>query len=436
MKKTYRYLMLTLAGTVVLSGCGKKDNGKSADETETSVSTETADGSEAETESHTLQPITPSDYLVKNASDYVTLGSYDGIEVVQYTYDITDEMIQEQIDAALLDAATEEEITTPAADGNIVYVTLKSSVQGIENGEETEDTYFTIGEADYGKDFDAELTGVSAGDEKKFAITFADDFWLDTWAGHTVDFDAAVTQVTQLQVPDYDDDFLATYTDYTTKDDYESSIRSALEDEYTQMSYSDAIDELFQAAEDATTFNGYPQDLYDSCKEEILSAYTVFAGDDDTSIDEVLDAFDITDADIDSETLDEVNHRLLISAYCEQNKIEVTEEEYVSFVTDNAAYYGAADAVELEDMYTRDALVWNLYESKMAKQLYKNAKVSETPYTEADALSEDDFALDETESLLENTEDIVEEATAEAASEDTDTTEDAAEATSEAATDA
>ena len=436
MKKTYRYLMLTLAGTVVLSGCGKKDNGKSADETETSVSTETADGTEAETESHTLQPITPSDYLVKNASDYVTLGSYDGIEVVQYTYDITDEMIQEQIDAALLDAATEEEITTPAADGNIVYVTLKSSVQGIENGEETEDTYFTIGEADYGKDFDAELTGVSAGDEKKFAITFADDFWLDTWAGHTVDFDAAVTQVTQLQVPDYDDDFLATYTDYTTKDDYESSIRSALEDEYTQMSYSDAIDELFQAAEDATTFNGYPQDLYDSCKEEILSAYTVFAGDDDTSIDEVLDAFDITDADIDSETLDEVNHRLLISAYCEQNKIEVTEEEYVSFVTDNAAYYGAADAVELEDMYTRDALVWNLYESKMAKQLYKNAKVSETPYTEADALSEDDFALDETESLLENTEDIVEEATAEAASEDTDTTEDAAEATSEAATDA
>lgn len=436
MKKTYRYLMLTLAGTVVLSGCGKKDNGKSADETETSVSTETADGTEAETESHTLQPITPSDYLVKNASDYVTLGSYDGIEVVQYTYDITDEMIQEQIDAALLDAATEEEITTPAADGNIVYVTLKSSVQGIENGEETEDTYFTIGEADYGKDFDAELTGVSAGDEKKFAITFADDFWLDTWAGHTVDFDAAVTQVTQLQVPDYDDDFLATYTDYTTKDDYESSIRSALEDEYTQMSYSDAIDELFQAAEDATTFNGYPQDLYDSCKEEILSAYTVFAGDDDTSIDEVLDAFGITDADIDSETLDEVNHRLLISAYCEQNKIEVTEEEYVSFVTDNAAYYGAADAVELEDMYTRDALVWNLYESKMAKQLYKNAKVSETPYTEADALSEDDFALDESESLLENTEDIVEEATAEAASEDTDTTEDAAEATSEAATDA
>lgn len=424
MKKTYRYLMLALAGTVVLSGCGKKDDDKSADETEASVSTEAVDETETETEteSHTLQPITPSDYLVKNASDYVTLGSYDGIEVVQYTYDITDEMVQEQIDAARQDAATEEETTDPSTTGDIVYVTLKSSVQGVENSEESEDTYFTIGEADYGEDFDAELTGVSAGDEKKFSITFADDFWIDTWAGHTVDFDATITQVTQLLVPDYDDDFLATYTDYTTKDDYEASIRSALEDEYTQTSYSDAIDELFQAAEDATTFNGYPQDLYDSCKEDVLSAYTVFAGDDDTSVDDVLEAFGITDADIDSETLDEVNHRLLISAYCEQNKIEVTEDEYVSFVTDNAAYYGAADAVELEDMYTREALVWNLYESKMAEQLYKNAKVTETPYTEDDVLSEDDFSLDETETT-DATED-----TTEAVSEASDTEEAATEA--------
>ena len=403
MKKTYRYLMLALAGTAILSGCGKKDDDKHADETEASVSTEAADvtdtetETETETESRTLQPITPSDYLVKNASDYVTLGSYDGIEIVQYTYDITDEMVQEQIDAARQDAATEEEKSDPSTTGDIVYVTLKSSVKDVADSEESEDTYFTIGDADYGEDFDAALTGVSTGDEKTFSIDFDDDFWIDTWAGHTVDFDATVTQVTQLLVPDYDDDFLATYTDYTTKEDYEASIRSSLEDEYTQTSYSDAIAELFQAAEAATTFNGYPQELYDSCKEDVLSAYTVFAGDDDTSIDDILDAFGITDADIDSETLDEVNHRLLISAYCEQNKIEVTEDEYVSFV--------AADAVELEDMYTRDALVWNLYESKMADQLYKNAKVTETPYTEDDMLSEDDFALDETEALSENADD-------------------------------
>ena len=193
MKKTYRYLMLALAGTAILSGCGKKDDDKHADETEASVSTEAADvtdtetETETETESRTLQPITPSDYLVKNASDYVTLGSYDGIEIVQYTYDITDEMVQEQIDAARQDAATEEEKSDPSTTGDIVYVTLKSSVKDVADSEDSEDTYFTIGDADYGEDFDAALTGVSAGDEKTFSIDFGDDFWIDTWAGHTVE---------------------------------------------------------------------------------------------------------------------------------------------------------------------------------------------------------------------------------------------------------
>ena len=211
MKKTYRYLMLALAGTAILSGCGKKDDDKHADETGASVSTEAADATdtetetETETESRTLQPITPSDYLVKNASDYVTLGSYDGIEIVQYTYDITDEMVQEQIDAARQDAATEEEKSEPSTTGDIVYVTLKSSVKDVADSEDSEDTYFTIGDADYGEDFDTALTGVSAGDKKTFSIDFGDDFWIDTWAGHTVDFDATVTQVTQLLVPDYDD---------------------------------------------------------------------------------------------------------------------------------------------------------------------------------------------------------------------------------------
>ncbi|MFR3320318.1 MAG: hypothetical protein ACLTSZ_03015 [Lachnospiraceae bacterium] len=91
----------------------------------------------------------------------MTLGSYDGIEIVQYTYDITDEMVQEQIDAARQDAATEKEKSGPSTTGDIVYVTLRSSVKDVADSEESEDTYFTIGDADYGEDFDAALTGVS-----------------------------------------------------------------------------------------------------------------------------------------------------------------------------------------------------------------------------------------------------------------------------------
>lgn len=53
----------------------------------------------------TLDPITPSDYLVENAASYVTLGDYDGVEVTKYTYELTDDMVQERFRKSLLTQA-------------------------------------------------------------------------------------------------------------------------------------------------------------------------------------------------------------------------------------------------------------------------------------------------------------------------------------------
>ncbi len=374
---------------------GADDSADSADDSADGAddgASDSADGADADT----LEPITPSDYLVADASDYVKLGSYEGIEVIQYTYDITDDMAQEQIQSSLADAATEEDVSTPAAEGNIVYLSLKSTIQGSDDEPEEEDTYFEIGTMEYGEEFDQQLTGVKAGDTKQFSITFGDDIWVDAWMNQTVDFEAEITAVTQLSYPEYDEKFLEEYTDYDTKEDYEAAVRADLENEYTEISYSDAIEDLFTSAIDATTFDGYPQELYDSCWDELLSSYALFAGSDDTDVQDVLDAFGITEEDLDSETLNAVNRKLLVSAFCAENKIEITEDEYFSYVEENAAYYGTASAAEFETLYTRDALVWNLYEAKMADQLYQMANVTEAAYSEDDMVTDEEFDLEET----------------------------------------
>ena len=142
MKKKYLISALGLAAALMLSGCGgdKKETETSAQEKQTAAGTEassdisgstgeTADDTdtadivseETETETEaTIAPITPSDYLVKDASKYVTLGNYDGLEIVQYTYDVTDDMVQQQIDMDLQSAGTEEDIDTPSASGDII----------------------------------------------------------------------------------------------------------------------------------------------------------------------------------------------------------------------------------------------------------------------------------------------------------------------------
>ena len=475
MKKRYLISALGLAAAIALFGCGsdKKETETSApakqstdtatqteadaqteaavssDDSSEDMNTEAGDASDdtAETESETeasIAPITPSDYLVKDASKYVTLGNYDGLEIIQYTYDVTDDMVQQQIDADLQSVAVEEDIDTPSASGDIIYVSLKSSVEGTDSAkanadaasdeavsteaasdeadsteaasdesvsteavsdeavsteavsdeavsteavsdeaDDVENTYFTIGNEEYGADFDKELTGLSTGDTKHFSVTFAEDAWVDEdWVGKTVDFDVTVTGVTRLSVPEYNDDYIANYTDYSSKEEYEAAVRKNLEDQYTDISYSDAIESLFQAALDATTFNGYPQELYDACKEDTMVFYRMFAGDDNTSDADILAAFGISEEDIDSEVLTTVYQRLLISAYCEANDITVTQDDYLAYLENNAADYGEANSVSFEEDYGRESLVWALYQSKVADQLYKAAKITKTTYSD------------------------------------------------------
>ena len=210
----------------------------------------------------------------------------------------------------------------------------------------------------------------------------------EDWIGHTVDFTVTVNGVTRVTVPEYNDDFITNYTDYSSKEEYEAAVRKNLEDQYTDISYSDAIESLFQAALDATTFNGYPQDLYDTCKEESMSFYRMFAGDDGTSDADILAAFGISEEDIDSEVLTAVNQRLLISAYCEANNITLTEEDYLNYLENNAADYGEESAASFEEDYGRDSLVWSLYQSKVADLLYNSAKITKTSYSD-DLFSDD-----------------------------------------------
>lgn len=450
MKKKYLISALGLAAALMLSGCGgdKKETETSAQEKQTAAGTEassdisgstgeTADDTdtadivseETETETEaTIAPITPSDYLVKDASKYVTLGNYDGLEIVQYTYDVTDDMVQQQIDMDLQSAGTEEDIDTPSASGDIIYVSLKAVAENADSentseatteaasksssevsteaasentsdllsaddtsdeSDDAENTYFTIGNEEYGADFDKELIGLSTGDTKQFSVTFSDDDWVnEDWIGHTVDFTVTVNGVTRVTVPEYNDDFITNYTDYSSKEEYEAAVRKNLEDQYTDISYSDAIESLFQAALDATTFNGYPQDLYDTCKEESISFYRMFAGDDGTSDADILAAFGISEEDIDSEVLTAVNQRLLISAYCEANNITLTEEDYLNYLENNAADYGEESAASFEEDYGRDSLVWSLYQSKVADLLYNSAKITKTSYSD-DLFSDD-----------------------------------------------
>ena len=239
---------------------------------------------------------------------------------------------------------------------------------------------------------------------------YGDDTWQEDWQGKTVDFSVEVTDVTASNTPEYDEDYVKNYTGYDTKEEYEASVKEYLEQSYEEQSTYDETEDLISACLARTEFTGeYPDDLFEACREEALSGYSMFVGEDG-DVSDVLDMFGVTEDDIAEEAKNLVNRRLFISAYAEANNIEVTEDEYVDYVNEYADYYGESPA-DFETLYTRETLVNALYESKVTELLLEKANVTETPYTPEDydeEESEEDDTLDDLEIVEEGEEGVAE----------------------------
>ncbi len=324
-----------------------------------------------------LEPITPSDYLVENIDDYITVEDLDGLEVTQYTYEITDEDVSEEALDDLGIYEQEEEVDRSAQEGDVVYVTVTETIAGGE--EEIDETYFYLGDEEYGPEFDAWLIGAKAGDTLSFEISYteedADELLIDEeWANQTVSFVVDVESVCELVEPDYTDDYVAENSDYDTIEEYEEAVRVYLEEEFEEISYMDVFTDLMDEALTRCTFTGIPDDLYEDCRAETLESYAMFA---DTDVEEeILDLFGMTEDDLDEEIADLAQRRLLISYLCEKNEVELTEEDYTAYVEAYAEYYDYDSVTEFEEDMDRSYLVWSLYESMACEILYENADIT------------------------------------------------------------
>ena len=342
-----------------------------------------------------LEPITPSEYLIADPGQYVTPTAYEGLEVVQYVYEVTDDLINDQIQSELEMYGEEVEVDRASQSGDTIYVDMTYSVQGSEEEPYTESTYYYIGYEELGAEFDEQLTGASVGDTLKFSLSFDDSVYMEEWIDQTVDFEIVVTSICELVTPEYNDEYAQEYMGYDTIEEYEEDLRASITSEYEEMSYTETVDTLFYDAIDQAVFSGYPQELYDTAKEEVVAVYQSFA--DSFGMESFYELFDMTEEDIDAEVLDTVNRRLFTSWICSEHDIEVTEDEYVSYITEYAEYYGYENAAQFEADYTRASIVWSLYESKVGELLYDSASITEEVYTEDEAALEDLEYLDEEE---------------------------------------
>ncbi|MBW3659019.1 MAG: trigger factor, partial [Actinobacteria bacterium] len=152
---------------------------------------------------------------------------HTGISVVFPDWDIADEDVDEQIAQLRERFAEVDEVERAAATGDYVTIDLRVSVDGEElESAHVEDALYEIGSAGVTPKLDDELVGASAGDELTYTDNLPDEY--PEHGGEEAEFTVTVKDVREKTLPDLDDDFAATASEFDTFEELKKDIRDSL----------------------------------------------------------------------------------------------------------------------------------------------------------------------------------------------------------------
>src|SRR4051812_31724807 len=155
----------------------------------------------------------------------IALPDYTGIEAEVPVLEVSGEQVDEQLEALRVRFGTLTPVDRAAADGDFVTIDLSAAKDGepIEEAQATGMSY-QVGRATMLEGLDDALVGMSADEEKTFESSLVGGAFKD----QPVDVTVKVTAVKEQELPELDDEFAQTASEFDTVDELRDDVRERL----------------------------------------------------------------------------------------------------------------------------------------------------------------------------------------------------------------
>lgn len=184
----------------------------------------------------------------------IELGEYQGVAVPYTAPTVSDDDVNERIEGLRGQKADYVNLDPrPAEAGDVALIDLHSTA-GLE-GEpiHAHDMQIELGNPDTLPEFNANIVGMSPGDEKTIAVTYPENYGQERLAGKTVDFHVHFKTLQRKELPEINDEFAKDLGDFQTLEELKDLLRRNILNERehgAQRAAKDAIvDKLVEAHE-------------------------------------------------------------------------------------------------------------------------------------------------------------------------------------------
>lgn len=158
----------------------------------------------------------------------LTDDDYKGIKVERPATEVLDDEVDAWVERLRRQFAELEPVERAAQDGDFVTINVTATKAGAEVERLTRDDYlYAIGSGEFGERMDTELAGTKPGDIVSIDDDLPSERFGDELAGRT-SFRVLVKDVKALKLPDADDAFAKTASEFDTMDELRADLRTKI----------------------------------------------------------------------------------------------------------------------------------------------------------------------------------------------------------------
>lgn len=218
MKRRLKMGMYGLMAVMMVMGSGCTQKAGSKAET-TAAATEAPESSQA-TQSGPVDP-----------GKVESLGKYLGVSYTPMPTQVSDEEVEDRIQALLDANPTLEKVDRAAKEGDAVDIDYVGKKDGEAfDGGTGNIKDLVLGSGEFIEGFEEGLIGAVAGQKLSLNLTFPENYGSKELAGQAVVFDVTVNAVQEVIKAELSDEFIKEHTDSATVEEYRKAVRAEMEE--------------------------------------------------------------------------------------------------------------------------------------------------------------------------------------------------------------
>lgn len=273
----------------------------------------------------------------------VILGTYKGLEIEKHEHELEEGKVEKELNQARERRARFVTVERPAQMGDIATIDFVGSIDGVEfEGGKSEGHRLELGSKTFIDTFEEQIVGMVTGQAKDVVVKFPEEYGAKELAGKTATFAVSLTKVEQKELPELNDEFAASVSEFETLEEFKADIRknlqASLEEHLKHENENNVLDAVVKGSNVEV-----PQVLVDRQIDLFVKDFETRLSYQGTKLEDYLNWSGVTLEQLKGQQLDRaketVKTRLVLEKLIEQENLFVTEQEMDDKVKELAEKY-------------------------------------------------------------------------------------------------